>query len=70
MEGGGSEQGEHVNEGSTIWSTEQTEINRSSREDMTQVRVDSYDLSPLNRSLLQADDESGILKPIRGSQIV
>ncbi|RNA44981.1 hypothetical protein BpHYR1_007564 [Brachionus plicatilis] len=55
-----------VNECSTELSNEQTEINRSPWEDLTQMGAESCDLSPLNRSFIQAEEESGILRPERG----
>ena len=41
----------------------ETEICRSSRESLTHMGAESYDLSPLNQSLLQANDELTILRP-------
>ena len=39
---------------------------RSIQEGLACMRVESFDLSPLERSTLQAEDKSGILKPKRG----
>ena len=40
-----------------------TEICRSSRDSLAYMGVEGYDLSPLNQSLLQANDESINLRP-------
>ena len=60
---GECDRGERVNERSNELHIEEIEMDRSSRGGGTQMRVESYDLSPLDRSLLQVNVESGISKP-------
>ena len=60
----GCDELELVNEFSTELSGDQIEVDRSSGEDLTQMRFESYDLSPPDRSFIQAEEETG--KPKRG----
>ena len=58
----GSGRGGLVEEWGTEMSSE-TEIRRSSQDSLTHMEAESMDLSPLNQSMLQANDELTVLKP-------